>query len=316
MRRLAFALALILAASPALAGTVFTTLGTSGGPNPRANRSEPANLLTVDGMRTLVDAGDGVTERLAAKGVPVFGVDNLVISHLHFDHIGGLMAVLGLRFQTNPRAPLVIYGPPGTEEMVAGLMTAFAPAMAAAYGMPGARVMKPEDLVIAHDIRDGDSFMLGRIRVSAVKNTHYSFPAGSKEDQEYQSLSYRFDTPDRSIVYTGDTGPSAAVVHLAEGADLYVSEVIDLDAVLDDIRKSRPDLPAAQFDEIRTHLSTQHVTPADVGKMAQAAGVKSVVLTHLVAGREIAPAQTQGWVATIGESFHGPVTVAADGQDF
>jgi ribonuclease BN (tRNA processing enzyme) len=312
----ATALTLAVFLQPALAETHFITLGTSGGPNARMDRSQPANLLVVNGVKTLVDAGDGVAGRLAGAHVPVWAVDNLLISHMHFDHMGGLYAILGLRFQLNPKAPLQVYGPPGTKLMIDKMLEAMGPAMKAAYGVPNAKIMKPEELVIAHEVQDGDTFTLGDTKVTAVKNTHYSFPPGSAMDKEFQSLSFRFDTPDESIVYTGDTGRSDAVTKLATGADLLVSEMIDLDAVLNEIKRSRPNLPEAQTKEIRFHLSTHHLSPEELGKMAAKAKVGAVVATHLVGGAEITDQDAETWKAAIAKQYGGKITIAKDLEQF
>ena len=85
----------------------------------------------------------------------------------------------------------------------------------------------PEDTVEVTEIRDGARLSLDGFTVTAAENTHYSFPPGSDMDKRFDSLSFRFDLPDRSIVYTGDTGPSDAVTALARGADVLVSELID-----------------------------------------------------------------------------------------
>ena len=311
----AIALTLSGIALPAVAETKFITLGTSGGPNARSDRSQPANVLIVDDTVTLVDLGDGFAGRLNAAGVQIWDVDNALISHLHFDHMGGLLALLGLRFQTNPGNPVQVYGPPGTEQLVMGMLEGMAPAMEAAYGMEDAQVMSPEELVQVHEIRDGDSFDLNGTTVTTVKNTHYSFEPGSEMDKNYESVSFRFDTPDRSIVYTGDTGPSEAVTKLAQGADLLVSELIDLPAVMAQVH-ARPGMTDEKAAEVERHLSNHHVTPTQIGEMASTAGVGAVVATHLVAGRGMSPEQTQGWADEIGAVYDGKITIAEDLQEF
>lgn len=153
IRNTALALSLAGIALPAAAETSFITLGTSGGPNARSDRSQPANVLIVDDTVTLVDLGDGFAGRLNSAGVPIWNVDNALISHLHFDHMAGLLGLLGLRFQTNPSQPVNVYGPPGTEQLVMGMLEGMAPAMEAAYGMEDAPVMSPEELFQVHEVR-------------------------------------------------------------------------------------------------------------------------------------------------------------------
>ena len=79
---------------------LWVTLGTHGGPVPSAQRSQPANLLLEGDRAILVDAGDGAAGQLAKVGVPLPRLSAVFISHLHFDHTGGLPAIIGLRFQT------------------------------------------------------------------------------------------------------------------------------------------------------------------------------------------------------------------------
>ena len=98
----------------------FITLGTIAGPVSNATRAQPANALTVNDDLYLVDAGDGAVGQLAKVGFRVEEVDGLFISHLHFDHTGGVLAVLGLQSQLNAKKPLKVFGPPGTKTFIDG----------------------------------------------------------------------------------------------------------------------------------------------------------------------------------------------------
>lgn len=194
------------------------------------------------------------------------------------------------------------------------MLTGMAPAMEAAYGMEDATVMTPEQLVTVHEIRGGDSFQLGdEVTVSAVENTHYSFPEGSELDEKYDALSFRFETPDRSIVYTGDTGWSDDLNSFSEGADLLVVEMMDLESVMNTVRQTAPE---HLHGEIEAHLSAHHLVPEEVGRMAAIADVGEVVATHLVVGSRIAPEMFDTWSAAIAENYDGPVSFAEDLQDY
>ncbi len=289
----------------------FVTLGTQGGPLPSAVRSQPANALVLVDGDYLVDTGDGAAGRLAAAGIPLQRLKGVFISHLHFDHTGGLAAILGLRFQLNAPGVLTVYGPPGTAELVAGLVASMKPGAEAGYGVPDEQKPNPAEMVSVVEIRDGARIELGGLKVTAAENTHYSFPEGSPLDQRFDSLSFRFDTGDRSIVYTGDSGPSENLEKLAKGADLLVSEMIDLDATIDAVKRANPNMPEKALADMAHHLSEHHLTPPQVGQLASRAGVRHLVVTHLATGAT-ATFDTAQYVAEIANEFDGPVTIAND----
>ncbi|HHZ08081.1 MAG TPA: MBL fold metallo-hydrolase [Rhizobiales bacterium] len=292
-------------------GNRFTVLGTLGGPTPHPSRGQPAYLLTVDGVHSLVDMGDGAAHRLAAVGVLCRQIERAFVSHLHGDHFGGLFAIMALRLQTNSPKPLMIYGAPGTARMVEGLLDALEPAMEAGYGMPGAPRFKRDQIATVEELRDGDVRDFPGFRLTVCRNNHYSFEPGAPEYERYQSLSMRFDLVDRAIVYTGDTGRSEAVERLAAGCDLLVGEVIDIDDTLAGVLRQAPDLPEKAVAFIRRHLTDHHLAPDDLGRLATAARAKHLLVAHIATGSpdRIDPAAL---TAEIGRSFAGRITVAND----
>ncbi|MXO87240.1 MBL fold metallo-hydrolase [Altererythrobacter aestuarii] len=303
-------------AAPAVTpASQWITLGTHGGPVPHPDRAEPANLLLTSNEVYLVDVGDGAANQMARAGVPLARLSGVFISHLHFDHTGGLGAVLGLRFQTEAQNTLTIYGPPGTRQLVDGLIASMRPGGEAGYGVPGEAVHDPAAGIAVVEWRGGETAVVGGMTVRNVENTHYSFTADSPQYGRYASLSFRFDLPDRSILYTGDTAPSAAVDQLGQGADLLVAEMIDLDGLLSAMGPTRGDSPGGPPSILLEHLRTHHITPAQIGEMAAFMEVGEVVVTHLVIGN----AGREAWrryEAEIGEHYDGVVTIAQDLDGF
>ncbi len=292
----------------------WITLGTHGGPVSNPQRSEPANAIVIGRDAYLVDVGDGTAEQLSKARLSVAQVKAVFISHLHFDHIGGLSALLGLRNQMSVAGVLEIYGPRGTQALVDGLVAATVPSAEAGYGFQDKPFADPANMVHVVEMVDGDIARVGPMQVTARQNSHYSFAPGSEMDQRYQSLSFRFDTPERSIAYTGDTGPSTAVEELAAGVDLFVAEMIDLDLILTEEQRARLANNATDQDMPR-HLSEHHITPDQVGEMAARANVGSLVVTHLVTPGATA-ADFLRYNATIGQHYAGPIMIANDLDEF
>lgn len=287
---------------------VFITLGTAGGPEGEANRSQPANALLVGSDLYLVDAGDGAAAQLKKAGFRLPQVRGIFLSHNHFDHTGGMLAILGLRMQLNAYEPLTIYGPPGTKTFIEGLLAGMEPAREAAYGMPGRSWTANVEVT---ELLDGAIIELEGLEVTVAENTHFKIPENSGAAEKAKSLSFRFDMDDRSIVYTGDTGPSEAVEKLARNADILISEMMDIPAVLDAIRKVNPNMPQQQLDGIEWHFRAHHVLPHQVGKMAANAGVDQVVVTHMVPSIENEEMATH-YRAEIAKTFDGKIVIASD----
>ena len=133
------------------------------------------------------------------------------------------------------------------------------------------------------------------VRVTAILVQHAPvFPA----------LAYRFDTPRGSVVFSGDTGPCDNVVRLAHGADVLVHEVIDVEY----LARRLQSLP--NRDAVISHLTVSHTAPADAGRIAQRAGVRRLVLSHLVPGDD--EFAEEDWEARAAPFFDGEVVCGVD----
>jgi ribonuclease BN (tRNA processing enzyme) len=161
---------------------------------------------------------------------------------------------------------------------------------ALAYLTPNAEIRWAEgkrrpmaDTFKGHDIAGGIVYQDTNIKVTAVENTHFQFQPGTPPYGNYKSFSYRFDAPDRSFLFTGDTGWSDAVIDLAKGADVLVTEVTDGEDVIALMKRNGAWQAKTQSEQqgwLR-HMHEEHVTPEEVGRLAAKAGVKTVVMTHL-----------------------------------
>jgi len=311
---LAFSAPTLAQTKPAAKGTILVTLGTSGGPLPRPGRTQSSNLLVVNGTPYLIDAGDGAVRRIVRSGHDFRRVGQVFITHPHSDHTNGLATLLNAQWEYQRREPTDVYGY-GVASLVKG---------AIAYLTPNAEIRwsegkrtRMEDVFRGHDVAPGAVYQDANVRVTAVENTHFNFAPDSQGAGKYRSYSYRFDTPGRVVVFTGDTGPSPALTELAKGADVLVTEVTQVEDVIEVLKKNgnwQTKSAAEQAGWIQ-HMRQEHVTPEDVGRMAAAAGVKTVVLTHL--SPSVDPKDDfQRYVDGAKKFFPGPVLLAKDLMQF
>ncbi|HEV8407465.1 MAG TPA: MBL fold metallo-hydrolase, partial [Sphingomicrobium sp.] len=218
--------------------TELLFLGTAGGPPLRIDRSEPATLLIVDGRPYLIDCGIGTMQRMLKAHIDPQQIRTIFLTHLHSDHDLGLADVMGDDFfELNLRGAsnaIEIYGPPQTKELVdaafrfvATAARPFAVENPGTYRMNGRALADPFKV---HEFnRDGLIYQDDKIRVTAAENSHYALMTPQQRNR-FKSYSYRIETPHGTVVLTGDTGPSDAVVRLAHGADVLVAEADAVDA--------------------------------------------------------------------------------------
>jgi len=275
-------------------------------------------VLIVNGTPYLVDAGEGVTRRLIRAGFAVRDIDTIFITHPHSDHTGGLAGLLGARYDSSRAKPVMIYGPPGTAASVKGLVD-YLTVSSEIRISDGTQTVPVSSLVFGRDTPTGIVYQDANVKVTAVENSHFHFPSGSPAYGKYKSYSYRFESRDRVVVFTGDTGPSEAVTELARTADFLVTEVTYLtaeDAKAQQIRTGQwaRRTPEEQASYLR-HNAQEHLSPEEVGKMAARAGVKTVVLTHLPATGDSRDAYMR-FIADVNKNFSGPVLVAHDLMEF
>jgi ribonuclease Z len=210
-------------ASPAT-GTQIVFLGTG---NPAANpdRSGPATAIVVNGTPYLVDFGPGVVRRAAAavrdRGVTSLQPTNLhvaFVTHLHSDHTVGFPDLIFSPWTLGRRIPLEVYGPKAIKAMAQHLEEAYRLDIETRTNVYGNQREFPEGHnVNAHEISAGVVHKDGNVTVTAFPTKH-----------AMESYGYRFDTPDRKIVISGDTNPTQATVDACNGCDVLIHEGIAL----------------------------------------------------------------------------------------
>jgi ribonuclease BN (tRNA processing enzyme) len=274
--------------------TRLVLLGTAGGPTPKSGRAAPAQAIAVGDRTYLVDCGDGVARQLALARLPMRTLRAVFITHQHSDHNAGYGPLFLLGWAGGIERPVDTFGPPPLEKMTRLLLEAYEYDITLRMKDEGRPPLAP--LIRPHEItRAGEVFADDRVRVTAALNEHPPI--------EY-SFAYRFDTADRSIVISGDTNYSENVVRLAKGADVLVHEVLH--------RPFWERLDAPQTPAIRRHIIDSHTDAEDLGRLATAAGVKTLVLTHFVPSEPTGAVPDEVWLAAARKHFKGKIVLGRD----
>jgi ribonuclease BN (tRNA processing enzyme) len=270
-------------------------LGTAGGPTPKPNRAAPANAIVVDGATYVIDCGNGVARQMVLAGLSLGSIKDVFITHQHSDHNADFGNLLLLAWASNLASKVDAYGPPPLKAMAQLFLQMDAYDIKTRIADEGRPPLK--DLIGAHEITAGGAVMQdSRVKVTAALVQHPPVAP---------AFAYRFDCPDRSIVFSGDTRPSQNLVALAKGADVLVHEVMYLPA-LERLIAAEPNAKT-----LREHLLASHTSAQDVGRIATEAGVKTLVLSHFVPGGLPAiPDET--WADAVRPHFAGRIVVGRD----
>jgi ribonuclease Z len=259
---------------------IHVVLCGTGSPLPDADRAAACTAVIAGGAMYVVDTGPSSTERLVLDRMPLRGLQGVLLTHFHSDHIGELGELNMQSWAGGGRSePLAVYGPPGVSRVVAGFVEAYALDSAYRVAHHGEAIMPPTGSEMrAHTFEapaDGSSVtVLERdgLTVRAVAVDHRPIAP---------AVGYRFDYRGRSVVISGDTVFSPNLVALAKDADLLVHEVL-VDSVLEILSETAREAGRDRVAKIVTDVIDYHTTPAQAVEVADQAGVRTIVFSHRV----------------------------------
>ncbi|MGA2432058.1 MAG: MBL fold metallo-hydrolase [Acidimicrobiales bacterium] len=264
----------------------ITLLGT-GSPLPNPDRAGPATLVRSTEAIILFDAGRGVVMRLAKANVLPTMLAGVVLTHLHSDHVSDLNDVITTHWVMSPEpTPLRVLGPVGTRTFVAATLDALA--IDIGYRLAHHADLNEGPLVEVTELAPSTTFELGGLAVLAGATDHRPVEP---------SLGYRVTDADQSVVIAGDGVPCASLDALVKGASAYVQTVIREDLVRL--------IPSARLQDILDY----HSSVEQAAATAQRAGVKALVLTHMVPPP--LPGTEHEW-RELASAFHGLIVLGDD----
>ena len=276
--------------APAPGRTRVVLLGTAGGPALR-----PAAAVIVDDKLYLVDCGYGAARQIVAAKLGLLTTKAIFITHHHSDHNADLGNFLVLSWASGLQHPIHVYGPPRVAKLIDLALQYHAYDIS--VRIPDEGRVDPRPLFIPHEFSTpGDVYRDERVHVEAALVHH---------PPVVPAFAYKVTTPDRVIVFSGDTTYSENLITFARGADLLVHEVL-LTSALDRLLKLVPNA-----SRLREHILAAHTDAEDVGRVASAAGVKRLALTHFVPSYD--PTLTdEDWAEPVRRHYAGDIVVGHD----
>ena len=270
--------------------TVVILLGT-GNPYPDPERQGPATAVVVGKRVFLFDAGAGVMRQLNAAHLPINGVTALFITHLHSDHTLGYPDLIFTSWVMRRVEPLQAYGPKGLQRMTDLLISAYSEDID--IRTEGLEKEVPDGYKVSVlEIAPGVVYESAGVCITAIPVHHGNWA---------EAYGFRIDTPERSIVISGDTAPSEEIVKAAEGVDILVHEVYPQGRVAPEDRPRGELWPQ--------YLKEFHTSDVELGRLAARCHPKLLLLTHVVwlggTEDEIIKGIREG-------GYTGPVTVGRD----
>src|SRR5687768_9655648 len=275
--------------------TRLILLGTAGGPRPKRRAAAPAQVIVHGGAAYLVDCGNGVGRQMTLAGVPPETLRHVFLTHQHSDHNADYGNVFLLAWGAGLETAVDAWGPPPLERMTQLFLELNAidirTRIADEGRVPLAPLIRPHELT-----RPGVVLDERGVKVTAALVHHPPLTP---------ALAYRFDTSDRSIVISGDTARSDALIALARGADVLVHEALFLPAV------DRLVGSISNASTLKKHIVDSHTSAEDCGRVAKAAGVKTLVLSHFVPTDD-ERITDEMWADAARAHFRGRVIVGKD----
>jgi ribonuclease BN (tRNA processing enzyme) len=275
--------------------TRLILLGTGGGPRPKKENNATAHVIIINGLLYVVDCGDCVARQLTLAGLSLDTLRHVFITHHHSDHNADYGNLLLLSWASGLRTRVDTWGPPPLERITQLFFEMSAPDIDVRIADEGRVPLVP--LIHAHEFREpGVVLQDENVRVMCALVRHPLVEP---------AFAYRFDSADRSIVFSGDTARSENLVQLARGADVLVHEALFLPAV------DRLVARVPNATTLKRHLLASHTSAEDCGRVAAAAGVKKLVLSHFVPPDD--PLVTeQMWIDAARPYFSGEIVAGRD----
>jgi ribonuclease Z len=281
----------------------LTLLGT-GGPLHQPLRYGNSQLISAGETHLMVDVGWGATIRATQSSVPLTAIGAVFVTHLHSDHTTDFADLLVMRWVTGATTPLKVYGPAGTARMIAGYRQALEEDTKFRYAHHGEKLGPTNTECDVTEIEAGVEptivAEIGGITVKAFEVDHRPvMPA----------FGFRFEHEGKSIVISGDTIDCPGLRNGAQGASIMVADSMNkrmMSALQERLKAIGNETGAMNLQDAQDY----HTDVLDAAHIAEACGVKHLVLSHILP--PVPPDQAEPFMAGIDGIYHGNVSMGAD----
>lgn len=271
-------------------------LGTKGGPRMAKGSDWPTSMvLDVGGRPYIIDAGLGVTRQFVEAGYSLGDVHTILITHHHSDHILELGPLLHTVWTSSPMREIEVYGPEPLEASVELFFQSVA--FDVRIRMEDEKQADPRGMFNCHEFKEGPVFEDDRVRVTALWVPH---------PPVHECYALKFETEDRTVVFSADTAYHPPLAAFAKDADLLVHEVMHREGakrMCERVKGVKPNL--------WEHMVAGHTFGEDVGRIATEAGVKHLVLNHYTPFDDPAVGHAE-FQAIVRETWAGRLTAGRD----
>lgn len=281
----------------------------TGTPQGNSPRGQPCTLIAAGGMLFLFDAGEGSSKKLESLNVPIDKVSRVFITHWHSDHFNGLGGLVNHGWVWGRKVPVQVYGPPGVERVAEGLAMAYRDDVAVRHAHfvpePGNARIQPHKVELPAGQDVVRVFDEGGVTIDAHRVAH---------EPVEPAYGYVVKFKNKKVFVSGDTRVSDVYLPAMKDADLVVHEAVN------SVLVKQAALTFAQMGDafratLAEHVIGYHSETIELARMASKAGVKHLVLTHLIPAPDGVIARRL-FVDGMSREFQGTLTLGEDGASF
>lgn len=285
----------------------------SGSPLPDPRRASACTAVIAGRSFYVVDTGPGSERKLELMRLNPGKVKAVLLTHFHSDHIGDLGELMLKRWTGGARkSPLDVFGPTGVETVVKGFNQAYSLDNEYRIRHHGPDTVPPGG---AGGLARTFSFPEGKDEVVIIDEDGLKVTAFSVDHTPVKpAVGYRFDYKGRSVVISGDTIPVQSLFNQARGADLLVHEALQ-PAMVSILKEVGQKIGRTSTAKIMGDILNYHTSPEDAARIAEKAGVRHLLLTHIIPPLPVADLKAAFW-GDAKKLYRGPITVGEDGMLF